>query len=152
MLSRRCEVTSHGEEARHEACAVGGRPLPSGQMETLVQSSQPHAQTLTLKQRARVMRHNPTPSEHLLWQHLKGRKLAVQFRRQVVIGNFIVDFLASEAKLIVEVDGGYHAQRVRLDAARQRKLERLGYRVLRINEVLVLARPHVAASLVSLSL
>ena len=45
---------------------------------------------------------------------------------------FIVDFLALSARLVVEVDGGYHAQRGRADARRDEKLRRAGYRVLRV--------------------
>jgi very-short-patch-repair endonuclease len=59
---------------------------------------------------------------------------------------YIVDFYASEAKLVVEVDGGFHAERVVLDAKRQRRLERAGYRVVRVASEAVLQRPrHVAA-------
>jgi adenine-specific DNA-methyltransferase len=55
----------------------------------------------------------------------------VQFRQQVVVGEYIVDFLAAEVLLVVEVDGGWHRGRERADARRQRALEAAGYRVLR---------------------
>jgi very-short-patch-repair endonuclease len=61
----------------------------------------------------------------------------VWFRRQVVIGHFIVDFLAPRKRLIVEVDGGYHATRVDADARRDRKLTRQGYRALRLDADLI---------------
>src|SRR5690606_27964289 len=48
-------------------------------------------------------------SEAALWRRLRGRRLGVQFRRQVVLGSFVVDFLAPSARLVVEVDGGWHA-------------------------------------------
>jgi very-short-patch-repair endonuclease len=86
---------------------------------------------------AATMRSAPTMSEALLWQELRGSKLGVGFRRQLVIGRFIVDFAAPAARLVVEVDGGYHAQRVRADARRDRELERLGWRVLRVEAALV---------------
>ena len=65
-----------------------------------------------LEERARIMRCAPTPSEAALWRLLSARKLDVSFRRQVVVaGRFIADFAAPAARLIVEVDGGYHAHR-----------------------------------------
>src|SRR5262249_51910188 len=62
----------------------------------------------TLAARARLMRADPTPSEARLWRALRGAQLGVVFRRQVVVGAFIVDFAAPHAHLVVEVDGGYH--------------------------------------------
>jgi very-short-patch-repair endonuclease len=79
----------------------------------------------------------PTPSEALLWKALVNGKLGVPFRRQVVVGGFIADFVAASAKLIVEVDGGCHVQKRRADARRDEKLARLGYRVLRVDAGLV---------------
>ena len=94
-----------------------------------------------LKERAHEMRHQPTPSEAALWSALKGNQLGVAFRRQVLIGNcYIVDFLAPSLKLVVEVDGGYHARRAIADARRERFLRRLGYRVMRVEAELVLSR------------
>ncbi len=78
------------------------------------------------------MRRHPTPSEHILWQAIRGGRLGVTFRRQVPLGPFIVDFLAPRARLVVEVDGGYHELRVKADARRTRWLERRGYRVVRV--------------------
>jgi very-short-patch-repair endonuclease len=49
------------------------------------------------------MRHLPTESEAALWRLIKGRQLGVSFKRQVPLLGYIVDFYASEAKLIVEV-------------------------------------------------
>jgi very-short-patch-repair endonuclease len=78
------------------------------------------------------MRQNPTPSEAKLWQELRGKRLGVAFRRQVVIGRFIVDFLAPSLKLVVEVDGGVHRNRRARDRRRDEELRRLGYRVGRV--------------------
>jgi very-short-patch-repair endonuclease len=66
---------------------------------------------------------------------LRNRGLGVEFRRQVVIAEkWIVDFLAPAQKLIVEVDGrDYHARRRGADERRDRRLARLGYRVLRLD-------------------
>ena len=93
----------------------------------------------TLQQRAREMRHAPTSGEARLFAALHGKRLGVSFRRQVVLaGRFIVDLYAAEARLIVEVDGGYHGDRIEHDARRDRALRALGYRVLRIDDDLVL--------------
>lgn len=107
-------------------------------MNTRASSSSPH---LARRQGlARSMREQPTSSERLLWAELSGGKLGVWFRRQVVVGTSIVDFMAPARKLIVEVDGGYHgdARRQRSDARRDERLERAGYRVLRLPVGLVL--------------
>jgi very-short-patch-repair endonuclease len=55
-----------------------------------------------------------------------------------------VDFVAPRARLIVEVDGGYHATRVGADARRDSKLTRMGYRVLRLDADLVRRDVHAA--------
>jgi very-short-patch-repair endonuclease len=98
----------------------------------------PHRSQL-LAQRAGSMRAAAaTPSEELLWQKLRGRQLGVSFKRQVPLGGrFIVDFWASGAKLVVEVDGPYHARHAAVDGSRDRALARLGYRVLRLDAELV---------------
>jgi adenine-specific DNA-methyltransferase len=62
-----------------------------------------------------------------------------------LLGRYIADFLAPAARLIVEVDGGYHASRVRADARRDETLRRAGYRVLRLPAELV--RRDLAAAL-----
>ena len=73
----------------------------------------------------------------MLWRCLAGKRLGVAFKRQVVIDRFVVDFVAPAVHLVVEVDGGYHSQRVAADARRDRSLQRLGYRVLRLEAELV---------------
>ncbi len=90
-----------------------------------------------LAERARFMRFNGTDTELALWRCLAGKRLGVAFRRQVPVDRFVVDFLAPAVKLVVEVDGGYHRQRMAADARRTRVLERLGYRVLRLDAELV---------------
>jgi very-short-patch-repair endonuclease len=88
---------------------------------------------------ARCMRLNPTPSEQRLWEALSGTRLGVAFRRQVVIGEHIVDFVAIKLRLVIEVDGGYHARGVQADARRDWALRRAGYRVLTLAAELVMA-------------
>ena len=75
-----------------------------------------------------------TEAEKLLWYYIKNKQIDnFKFRRQVAIGNYIVDFLCSEKKLIVELDGGQHNydNNMAYDSNRTSFLERLGYRVIR---------------------
>ena len=89
--------------------------------------------------RSRKLRNNATRAERKLWQHIRNRQLAaIRFNRQVPIGPFICDFAARTAKLVIELDGGQHADRTVEDERRTRFLVSRGYRVLRfwINDVL----------------
>ena len=97
-----------------------------------------------LQHRAQLQRSNPSWPEQLLWQAIRSGQLGVPFRRQVVLGRYVVDFVALQTKLVVEVDGRCHEQRRVADARRDRKLARLGYRVLRLEAQLVLAQLPVA--------
>ena len=88
---------------------------------------------------ARELRNNLTDAERYLWNKLKRRQIAgVKFRRQQPIGRFIVDFVCFERCVIVEVDGGQHAEQLHHDEQRTRWLEGQGYSVLRFwnNDVL----------------
>ena len=88
---------------------------------------------------ARSLRQNQTDAENILWFNLKNRKFAgIKFRRQVPIGNYIVDFLCSEKKLIIELDGSQHIDNIEYDKTRTEYLSNLGYKVIRIfnNEVI----------------
>ena len=91
-----------------------------------------------LEERAHAMRQFSTQSEQRLWAAIRGKRLGVAFRRQVVVGEFIVDFLAPAVYIVVEVDGGYHSSRAKADARRDRVLARLGYRVVRLTDELVM--------------
>jgi very-short-patch-repair endonuclease len=97
---------------------------------------------------AAELRSSLTPSEAALWRLIRGGRTGVWFRRQAVIGRFIVDFVAPASRLVVEVDGGYHALRRTADARRDRALARLGYRVLRLEADLVLKHPAQALALI----
>ena len=59
---------------------------------------------------ARDLRKNLTEAEKYLWYVLRVNNLGVKFRRQAIIGRSIVDFVCFEKKLIIEVDGGQHAE------------------------------------------
>jgi very-short-patch-repair endonuclease len=89
-------------------------------------------------ERARQLRQDATDAERRLWSALRDRRLSgYRFRRQYPIGLFIVDFACTRHRLIVEADGGQHADS---DADRHRTacLEREGWRVLRFwnNDIL----------------
>ena len=107
------------------------------------------ARAQLLSDYARKMRCSPTPSEERLWQRLKGSQLGVGFRRQHVLGSYIVDFAAPKARLVVEVDSGYHAERVGADAKRDARLERAGWRIVRVasDEPVEAAVARIAAAL-----
>ena len=90
---------------------------------------------LELKARARGMRHEPTPAETKLWQHLRGNQLGVKFRRQHSIDRYIADFICLSHKLIVELDGAGHLEpdQADYDQGRSALLAELGYQVLRFS-------------------
>jgi crossover junction endodeoxyribonuclease RuvC len=84
------------------------------------------------------MRASSTSTEQLLWARIRGRRLGAVFRRQVpLVGRFSADFLAPAERLVIEVDGGNHAEQARADARRDAVLARAGYRVLRLDAALV---------------
>ena len=88
---------------------------------------------------ARRMRAEMTDAERRLWSRLRRRQIeGLHFRKQVEIGNYVVDFCCLKRRLIVEVDGSQHAEREAQDERRTDWLNDEGYRVLRFwnNEVL----------------
>jgi len=88
--------------------------------------------------RARGLRRDASDAEKHLWRALRQAFPQAKFRRQVPHGPYFADFLSFNAKLVVEVDGGQHADATEYDATRTRYLEAQGYRVLRFwnNDVL----------------
>ena len=84
------------------------------------------------RSRARRLRAERTLAEHRLWMRLRARQLdGCRFRHQFPIGGYVVDFVCRRRRLVVEVDGGQHAERREADAARTAWLERRGYKVVR---------------------
>ncbi|WP_315761288.1 endonuclease domain-containing protein [Sphingomonas sp. Y38-1Y] len=81
--------------------------------------------------RARELRRNGTEAEKLLWRALRSAMPDARFRRQVPIGPYFADFLSFGSKLVIEVDGGQHAEAEDRDLARTRFIEAQGYEVLR---------------------
>jgi len=81
---------------------------------------------------ARRLRRDQTPAEQVLWRHLRTKRMCnVKFRRQHPIGTYFVDFCSIQRKLIIEIDGGQHADQSAEDEVRSSFLKSYGYRVLR---------------------
>jgi very-short-patch-repair endonuclease len=81
----------------------------------------------------------PNDVERALWQRLRFWQLdGYKFRRQQPLGNYIVDFVCLQKRLIIELDGGQHAQEVNHDAEREAWLHAQGFVILRFwnNDVL----------------
>ena len=80
----------------------------------------------------RELRQNTTDAEKHLWYFLRAKRLSGhKFRRQHLIYPFIADFVCVKKKLIIELDGGQHAEQEHYDAKRSEFLKLKGYRVLR---------------------
>jgi very-short-patch-repair endonuclease len=82
--------------------------------------------------RARALRKNQTDAERKFWQAVRNRNFGgLKFRRQIWLGEYIADFVCIERKLIVEIDGGQHAERRDYDERRTAALSERGFRVVR---------------------
>ena len=87
-----------------------------------------------IKQNIKNLRKNQTPHEKKLWTLLRNRQINnCKFRRQHLIGKYIVDFVYREKKIIIELDGGQHNEEesIKYDIERTKFLEHEGYRVIR---------------------
>lgn len=85
-------------------------------------------------EKARILRKNMTKQERILWTFLRKKNINnLKFRRQYPIGNYIVDFICNEKKLIIEIDGGQHNENknITYDQERTKYLESKGYKVIR---------------------
>jgi very-short-patch-repair endonuclease len=103
----------------------------------------PHHQFVRSQQRknARVMRRIATDAERKIWFLLRDRRLdGIKFRRQVPSGPYILDFVCFERRLVVEVDGGQHADS-KADKVRDACLQARGFRVVRYWNTDVLKNP-----------
>ena len=91
-----------------------------------------------LKPLARELRNHSTVAEILLWQQLNGgKRRGYDFHRQKPIDEYIVDFFSADLMLAVEIDGDSHALKGDDDETRQCRLESLGVRFLRFDDVMV---------------
>ncbi|MCF8296685.1 MAG: endonuclease domain-containing protein [Saprospiraceae bacterium] len=86
--------------------------------------------------RANLLRKHMTEAELLLWNEIKSNKLdGYKFRRQHLVGRFIVDFYCHKAKLIIELDGEIHNEPeiAENDKEREKELISLGLKILRFS-------------------
>ena len=88
-----------------------------------------------LKEYANENRKHQTEAERCLWDSLRNGNTGYSFKRQHIVGMYIADFICIEARLIIEVDGGYHSQweQMEVDANRTHVLEQMGFRVIRFS-------------------
>ena len=88
---------------------------------------------LLLKDFAQKNKQFPTDAERVLWEYLRAKQLSVKFNRQHIIGDYIVDFVCIEKKLVIEVDGGYHSEyeQIEKDENRTQRLNDWGFAVIR---------------------
>ena len=115
-----------------------------------------------LKDKAKEMRNRPTEAEKMLWNVLSNKGIDnYKFRRQHIIGEYIVDFVCLEKRLIIEVDGSIHNQpeQIEHDKKRTEWLESKGFRIVRysnrqiVNDILNSAesiRKELSTNLVAL--
>lgn len=100
-----------------------------------------------LKRFAKENRQKQTYAERLLWYEISHNRYDFKFRRQHIVDNFIADFICLRYNLIIEVDGGYHAQygQQKEDKIRTDILEEMGYAVIRFtNDEVALSPSNVA--------
>ena len=89
-----------------------------------------------LKERVRELRKAGNLSEVLLWNQLKNKQLfGLDFDRQKIIGNYIVDFYCAEKELVLEIDGSSHDSKVEYDALRDAFLTGLGLTAIHILDI-----------------
>lgn len=95
-----------------------------------------HNKKKTLSKR-RILRHDSTPQEIILWSRLRNSQTGFRFRRQHSAGNYILDFYCAEKRIAVEIDGSQHFENetVEYDHKRTQFLESFGIRVLRFTNV-----------------
>jgi very-short-patch-repair endonuclease len=88
-----------------------------------------------LREISKTLRSQPTEAERCLWTRLKLKHLGYVFHRQKPLGGYIADFYCSKAKLVVEVDGGYHSNTeiTGNDKVRDEIMRNLGLTVLRFS-------------------
>jgi very-short-patch-repair endonuclease len=82
--------------------------------------------------KAKALRSNQTDAEQRLWYHLRAHRfMGLKFKRQKPVGRYIADFVCMEQRLIIELDGGQHAEEAAYDGQRDAWLRSQGYTVLR---------------------
>ena len=109
--------------------------------------------TESTRGRSRALRRDRSDAEALLWRRLRGRQLAgAKFRRQQPIGPYFADFCCVEARLIIELDGGQHAEQADRDAHQTAYLVDQGFRVMRFWNHDVLASTSAVLAAIAMEL
>jgi len=81
---------------------------------------------------SKKLRKNQTEAEKIIWRYLRDRRiLNCKFKRQTIIGSYIVDFTCLKIKLIIEIDGGQHEWQSQYDETRTQFLVLRGFEVIR---------------------
>jgi len=100
----------------------------------IIESKYNHGANLSLKFKAKELRHNMTETEKILWKKLRNKQQSgMHFRRQHPYGIYILDFYCFKANLAIEIDGKIHLGRKEYDEERSKYLESSGLKVLRFN-------------------
>jgi very-short-patch-repair endonuclease len=87
---------------------------------------------MRLLDNAKSLRRTQTKEEQKLWCHLRAHRfIGRKFKRQKPLGQYVVDFVCLEEQLIIELDGGHHAENVEYDHKRDSWLRSEGFTVLR---------------------
>lgn len=153
---------------------VGREPSPFGRIETLVGIDLPlnagkyapqhdnggyretadPANYMQLKGNAKQMRKEPTEGEKSFWEMATSGVFGSKFRRQHIIGDYIVDFVCFDKHLIVEIDGGYHQEEKQQtdDNLRSTELKNHGFAILRLCNEEVIGNPQEVIRKVQLAL
>ena len=124
-------IVVHGHGLIQQRKISPSQPSPQGRASDPWNTADPTLY-MELKEKAENMRNNPTEAEAALWEMLRGKNLDTKFRRQHIIGDYIVDFVCLDKQLVVEVDGGYHndPEQRELDRLRTNFLQSKGFGVL----------------------
>ncbi|MFW6277326.1 MAG: class I tRNA ligase family protein, partial [Prolixibacteraceae bacterium] len=143
------EVQSKLYYLRYKIEAAPLSPPGGGKEDPLYKTARKSEYEL-LKKNAKKLRRFSTEAESVLWEMLRAKKLGEKFRRQHIINDIIVDFVCLSKKLVVEVDGGYHAdpEIQKLDTLKTEILNELGYKVIRFTNDEVLANTDVVVEVI----
>lgn len=120
------KLTTHNSPLEGESARQGQSPKSSRWGEIK------HQYTQNAQQHAKALRQHATDAENLLWYYLRNKQLGgFKFRRQQPIDKYIVDFACMQTKLVIELDGGQHAEQQDYDQQRDNFIKNAGYQILR---------------------
>ncbi|MFH1253628.1 MAG: class I tRNA ligase family protein [Candidatus Uhrbacteria bacterium] len=123
-------------------------PSPEGRGDTLGRVTTDSATWNLLRDKSLEMKKNPTKAEAAMWEIVRRDAVGSHFRRQQIIGNFIVDFVCLKKRLVIEVDGDVHDNQKDEDEKRTKFLNEKGFEVIRFrNEEVLLDAGRVASEI-----